>query len=116
MKAYKNLFGIIAILLMAIGCGKDDGPDVKIEPPVFNLQKSSAVVAVDLGLSVLWSNCNMGASSPRDYGGYLRGATLRGHFGQVRALPITIKAIPGAPKTMVATYRQPTSAALNWMS
>lgn len=55
---------------MAIGCGKDDGPDVKIEPPVFNLQKSSAVEAVDLGLSVLWSNCNMGASSPRDYGGY----------------------------------------------
>ena len=70
MKTYSYLFGILAILLMATGCGKDDEPDVKIDPPVFNLQKSSAVEAVDLGLSVLWSNCNMGASSPTDYGGY----------------------------------------------
>ena len=61
---------LLAILLMAAGCGKEDDPDVKINPPVFNLQKSSAVEAVDLGLSVLWANCNMGASSPTDYGGY----------------------------------------------
>ena len=70
MKTYSYLFGILAILLMATGCGKDDKPDVKIDPPVFNLQKSSAVEAVDLDLSVLWSNCNLGASSPTDYGGY----------------------------------------------
>lgn len=70
MKTINYLFGILVILLMAAGCGKDDEPDVSIEPPVFNLQKSSAVEAVDLGLSVLWSNCNLGASSPTDYGGY----------------------------------------------
>jgi len=69
MKTYNYLFGIVAILLMATGCSKDD-PDVKIEPPVFNLQKPSTVEAVDLGLSVLWASCNLGASSPTDYGGY----------------------------------------------
>lgn len=70
MKTYNHLFSALAILLIATGCGKDDEPDVVIEPPVFNLQKSDAVEAVDLGLSVLWSNCNLGASSPTDYGGY----------------------------------------------
>lgn len=70
MKKFKTLLWLVAILLMATGCGKDDEPDFKIEPPVFNLQKSSAVEAVDLGLSVMWSNCNLGASSTTDYGGY----------------------------------------------
>ena len=71
MKTYNYLlFGMFAILLMATGCGKDDEPDVVIDPPVFNLQMSAAVEAVDLGLSVLWSNCNLGAGSPTDYGGY----------------------------------------------
>ena len=66
MRTINYLSGILAILLLATGCKKDDEPDVKIDPPVFNLQKPSAIEAVDLGLSVLWSNCNMGASSPRD--------------------------------------------------
>ena len=70
MKTYNHLFWIVAILLMVTGCGKDDDPDVVIEPPVYNLQKPSAVEAVDLGLSVLWSTHNLGASSPTDYGGY----------------------------------------------
>ena len=70
MKTNNHLFLMMAVLLLATGCGKDDEPDVVIEPPVFNLQKSSAVEAVDLGLSVLWSNINLGASSTTDYGGY----------------------------------------------
>ena len=70
MRTYNYLSGLLAILLMATGCGKDNKPDVKIEPPVFNLQKPSNVEAVDLGLSVLWASCNLGASSPTDYGGY----------------------------------------------
>lgn len=59
-----------ALLITATGCGNDDEPDVITEPPVYNLQKSDAVEAVDLGLSVLWSSCNLGANSPTDYGGY----------------------------------------------
>ena len=70
MKTNNHLFLMMAVLLLATGCGKDDEPDVVIEPPVFNLQKSCAVEAVDLGLSVLWSTCNLGASSTTDYGGY----------------------------------------------
>jgi len=31
---------------------------------------SSHVHAIDLGLSVKWASCNVGASSPEDYGGY----------------------------------------------
>lgn len=76
MKTYNYIFGIMAILLMATACGKDDEPS--INPPVYSLQKSDAVVAVDLGLSVLWSNCNMGATSPHDYGGYFAWAEPTG--------------------------------------
>ena len=39
-------------------------------PPEFSLNKPLALEAVDLGLSVMWANCNLGAQSPEDYGGY----------------------------------------------
>ncbi len=39
-------------------------------PPEFSLSKPDALKAVDLGLSVLWANCNLGAKSPEEYGGY----------------------------------------------
>ena len=102
MKTYNYLFGLLAFLLMAAGCGKDE-PDVKIEPPVFNLQQSSAVEAVDLGLSVLWSNCNMGASSPRDDGGYFAWATQRAHCGRPTESVITTTVTRGTPTIMAAT-------------
>ena len=35
------------------------------------LAKPSTLEAVDLGLSVLWANCNIGAKQPRDYGAHL---------------------------------------------
>ncbi len=70
MKTYNHLLLIVAISLMATSCGKDDEPDVKIEPPVYSLNKPAAVETVDLGLSVLWANCNLGASSTTDYGGH----------------------------------------------
>lgn len=70
MRTINYLFGILAVLLIATACSKDDEPSANNKPPVYNLQKSSAVKSVDLGLSVLWSNCNLGASSSKDYGGY----------------------------------------------
>ena len=36
-----------------------------------NLDKPDSLKAIDLGLSVLWANCNIGAKQPRDYGMYL---------------------------------------------
>ena len=39
-------------------------------PPEFSLNKPDALEAVDLGLSVLWANCNLGAKAPEEYGGY----------------------------------------------
>ena len=35
---------------------------------------TSGVQAVDIGLSVLWADRNLGASSPSDYGDYYAGA------------------------------------------
>ena len=34
------------------------------------LQNTDCIEAVDLGLSVMWATCNVGASSPEDYGDY----------------------------------------------
>ena len=42
-----------------------------------NLSRAN-VKAVDLGLNVKWANCNLGASSPEDYGAYFA-------FGEVNA-------------------------------
>lgn len=39
-------------------------------PPEFSLKKPEALEAVDLGLSALWANCNLGAQAPEEYGGY----------------------------------------------
>ena len=34
-------------------------------------KKPDTLMAIDLGLSVLWANCNIGATQPRNYGAYL---------------------------------------------
>jgi hypothetical protein len=51
---------------------KDLGPSGSDNPtpPEFSLNKPDALEAVDLGLSVLWANCNLGARAPEEYGGY----------------------------------------------
>jgi len=51
---------------------KDVGPDDSGDPapPELTLDKPDALQAVDLGLSVLWANCNLGAKAPEEYGGY----------------------------------------------
>ena len=41
---------------------------------VFNVIPDSAHEFVDLGLSVKWATCNVGASKPEDYGGYYQWA------------------------------------------
>lgn len=65
----------IVLLVVVAGCSKNDEPDVHHSwmpknPPTYSMELPSTVEAVDLGLSVLWSTCNFGASSPEEYGGY----------------------------------------------
>ena len=48
----------------------DPGDSGDPAPPEFSLNKPDALEAVDLGLSVMWANCNLGAQSPEEYGGY----------------------------------------------
>src|SRR5574344_779010 len=53
---------ILAIALLILNsCSKDDDT---------TLGGVSKITAVDLGLSVKWASCNVGASSPEEYGGY----------------------------------------------
>ena len=49
------------------GGGNDDGSS----SPEEYLAKPDTLQAVDLGLSVLWANCNIGAKQPRNYGAHL---------------------------------------------
>ena len=48
----------------------DPGDSGDPAPPEFSLNKPEALEAVDLGLSVMWANCNLGARAPEEYGGY----------------------------------------------
>lgn len=61
---------IIYLTLLVLGfcfiltsCSKDNSDDG-------NSPDSSTAEAVDLGLSVKWASCNVGATSPEDAGGY----------------------------------------------
>ena len=56
MRRYIKLIVIISTFAF-ISCEKDD--EVLVQG-----------VAVDLGLSVKWANCNVGANNPEDYGDY----------------------------------------------
>ena len=52
---------VFSVLLLGIGCGKlDNSEQITYQVPT----------AVDLGLSCLWADCNVGATSPEQYGGY----------------------------------------------
>ena len=49
---------------------ENDGNDDGGSSPGDYLAKPDSLEAVDLGLSVLWANCNIGAKQPRDYGAH----------------------------------------------
>ena len=80
MKKSRMLFGFgaIALMLCLAGCGSDE-PDkgyvehrfmIPEQIPQVSLDLPESVEMVDLGLSVLWANCNLGANVPEEYGGY----------------------------------------------
>lgn len=79
MKANMKLLLMLAIIMVGFtSCSSDDEPKgspphrvaIPEQIPVVPLELPESVEAVDLGLSVLWASCNLGASSPKDYGGY----------------------------------------------
>ena len=49
------------------GSGKNASCNINVYP---DLSKPESVEAVDLGLSVKWASCNVGASNPEEYGAY----------------------------------------------
>lgn len=63
MKKILLLLTTVAI----VGCKKDSSPDVTTKPQNGN---TNGHEWVDLGLSVKWATCNIGATSPEDYGDY----------------------------------------------
>ena len=56
------------------GSGNDDGDSSSRD----YLNKPDTLQAVDLGLSVLWANCNLGAKEPRNYGARVAWADTTG--------------------------------------
>ena len=73
---YIHIFSFVAVLLMLAtfsACEADDkivfvtGTTTE---PESELNKENGHVWVDLGLSVKWATCNVGANSPEDYGDY----------------------------------------------
>ena len=78
MKHLKNYLSIINMLvvlftLMFTSCsgdGNDDGLINNGGGSLGTAQKHNGHAYVDLGLSVKWATCNVGADSPEDYGDY----------------------------------------------
>lgn len=58
-----------AMALSFTGCGDDD-EEGGSENSGYNGDYEGSIVAVDLGLSVKWANCNLGATKPESYGDY----------------------------------------------
>lgn len=55
------------VIFSFVSCSGDDDDD---ETTSSNTTYTKDYTAVDLGLSVNWATCNVGAESPEDYGGY----------------------------------------------
>ena len=74
--ANKKLIGIILLLfgtlflcgILISKCGKDSGDSTDYISPADSTENGYGYV--DLGLSVKWATCNVGASQPEEYGDY----------------------------------------------
>ena len=67
MKKFISIFAIAAVAALAfVSCSKDDDKDNGGK----ELSDAEKAMCTDIGLSVYWANCNLGAESPSDYGDY----------------------------------------------
>ena len=72
MKALKFIWATslcVALSMGLVSCG-DDNEEIEPSPEKEIPENSSGHECVDLGLSVKWATCNVGASSPEEYGDY----------------------------------------------
>ena len=70
MKNKFPVFALGALMLFVVSCEKEtDGIDNKEEQGTENTDTFS-VEAIDLGLSVKWANCNVGANYAEGYGDF----------------------------------------------
>ncbi len=67
MKKFISILSIAAVAALAfVSCDKDDDKDNGGK----ELGAAEKAMCTDIGLSVYWANCNLGAKSPADYGDY----------------------------------------------
>lgn len=59
-----SLFGMIFL----VGCSSDNDDEPK--PVNYKIVETTNMTSVDLGLSVDWADCNVGASAPYEFGGH----------------------------------------------
>ena len=71
MKVNNLMKGIMAVsLLIFTASCEEENESLQGGNSGNNTQTTDTHEAVDLGLSVKWATCNVGATSPEDYGGY----------------------------------------------
>ena len=61
---------IVASNTIITACSSDDEEEKKFTPLNMSLATSTTMEAVDMGLSVDWASCNVGAKKPTQYGGH----------------------------------------------
>lgn len=66
------MLGVLAMPIVSCDeeIGTNEPDDELVEVGVIECADSNHAHAIDLGLSVKWACCNVGAESPEDYGGY----------------------------------------------
>jgi len=75
MKHTKIFFALCCAAAMFVACDKNDEPNNNQNKETTDTEnnndpKNDTKEAVDLGLSVKWATCNVGATSPEKYGNY----------------------------------------------
>lgn len=60
----------IILSVMIIGCCIHDYIEYKKKHPTLYTTEKQNRIAIDLGLSVKWATCNIGANKPEEYGNY----------------------------------------------
>lgn len=107
------LFPLLSLVCLFCSCSKDEEPNI-----IDETDKINGYEYVDLGLSVKWAACNVGADSPEEAGNYYGWGSTEAdnHAGRFEDNPIT--EISGSNYDVARTvwgmtWRIPTSSEMN---